>query len=178
MASTTKANPPNQTLFLRNLPTTGQKHMKKEDLRRNLYMLFTTYGAVLDVVHMRAPTLRNTAHIVFRDVETSTRAMRALQGFEFFGQELVISYAKGKSDIIAKLDGTFKIPTKEVPMEHQAEMTDLQRQVFGGGAPAAPKAAAPVAAEPEAKNGVKRPREEESEPEDDEDAAMDVSDSD
>lgn len=54
-----------------------------------LYMLFATYGPVLDVVTMRTAKMRGQAHIVFRDVQASTQAMRALQGFEFGGKEMV-----------------------------------------------------------------------------------------
>lgn len=76
---------PNQTLYISNLPD----KIQKVDLRRSLYMLFSTYGPVLDVVAMRTAKMRGQAHIVFRDVQTSTQAMRSLQGFEFFGRELV-----------------------------------------------------------------------------------------
>lgn len=52
-------------------------------------MLFATYGVVLDVVTMKTPKMRGQAHVVFRDVDSSTQAMRALQGFEFFGKPMV-----------------------------------------------------------------------------------------
>lgn len=52
-------------------------------------MLFSTYGPVLDVNATRAKGMRGQAHIVFRDIQTSTQAMRALQGFDFFGKEMV-----------------------------------------------------------------------------------------
>jgi len=54
-----------------------------------LYTLFATYGPVLDVVVMKTAKMRGQAHIVFRDVQASTQALRALQGFDFFGKELV-----------------------------------------------------------------------------------------
>ena len=56
-------------------------------------MLFSTYGPVLDIVTNRigskGQTMRGQAHVVFRDVQTSTQAMRALQGFDLFGKEMV-----------------------------------------------------------------------------------------
>ena len=58
-------------------------------MRMALYMLFATYGPILDVVHVRNSKMRGQAHVVFRDVQGSTQAMRALQGFDFFGRELV-----------------------------------------------------------------------------------------
>jgi RNA recognition motif-containing protein len=53
-------------------------------------MLFSTYGSVLDVVALRTMKMRGQAHITFKDVQTATQAMRALQKFEFFGREMVI----------------------------------------------------------------------------------------
>ena len=55
----------------------------------SLYTLFSTYGPVLDVVAMKTPKMRGQAHIVYRDIQASTQAMRALQGFDFFGKEMV-----------------------------------------------------------------------------------------
>lgn len=56
-------------------------------------MLFTTHGPVLDVVTSRvgakSQNMRGQAHVVLRDIQTSTQAMRALQGFELFGREMV-----------------------------------------------------------------------------------------
>jgi U2 small nuclear ribonucleoprotein B'' len=78
--------PPNQTLYVSNIPSSK---IQKEDLRRSLYTLFSTYGPVLDVVALRTMKMRGQAHIVYRDIQTATQAMRALQGFEFFGKEMV-----------------------------------------------------------------------------------------
>lgn len=72
-------------LYCTNLPD----KLRKEDLRFSLYTLFSTYGPVLDVVAMKGSKLRGQAHVVFRDIQASTQAMRGLQGFEFFGKEMV-----------------------------------------------------------------------------------------
>ncbi|KAF2185145.1 RNA-binding domain-containing protein [Zopfia rhizophila CBS 207.26] len=173
--SKVKAYPPNRTLYCKNLPD----KLKKDDLKRNLYMLFATYGVVLDIVALKTPKMRGQAHIVFRDIDSSTQALRALQGFDFFGKEMQLAYAKGKSDTIAKLDGTYKLPTKDQP-EPSAEMTSVQQAVFGGGP--SKSAAKPTQGQQDGQKGVKRGREEESDEdvamdEDDDDAAMDVSDS-
>lgn len=73
-------------LYITNLPSSK---IQKYDLRLSLYTLFSTYGPVLDVVAMKTMKMRGQAHIVFRDAQTATQAMRALKGFEFFGHELV-----------------------------------------------------------------------------------------
>lgn len=52
-------------------------------------MLFATYGVILDIVALKTMKMRGQAHVVFRDVDSSTQAMRALQGFTFFGKDMV-----------------------------------------------------------------------------------------
>ena len=91
--------------------------------------------------------------------------------------EQKIQYAKGKSDTIAKLDGTYRMP---VAAGNTTASTNLQQQIFGvppSSLPAPVQAAQAATTnggtetdgkEEEAK-GVKRGREEES----DEEVAMD-----
>lgn len=83
--------PPNQTLYVRDVPSAN---IKKEDLRTALYLLFSTYGPVLDVVALKTMKMRGQAHIVFRDVQTATQAMRALDGFNFLGHEIVSAHGQ------------------------------------------------------------------------------------
>ncbi|KFY36395.1 hypothetical protein V494_05042 [Pseudogymnoascus sp. VKM F-4513 (FW-928)] len=116
--------PPNQTLYITNLPSSK---IQKYDLRLSLYTLFSTYGPVLDVVAMKTMKMRGQAHVVYRDAQTATQAMRALRGFEFFGYELDIQYAKSKSDTIAKLDGTFHKPAAAAG---EVTATELQQSIF------------------------------------------------
>ena len=80
------AIPPNQTLYVTNLPSAK---IQKEDIRTALYMLFSTYGSVLDVVALKTMKMRGQAHIVYKDIQTATMAMRALDGFEFLGRPMV-----------------------------------------------------------------------------------------
>lgn len=115
---------PNQTLYITNIPSSKYQ---KEDLRRSLYMLFSTYGTVLDVVALLTSKMRGQAHVVFRDVQTATLAMRELQGFEFFGKEMRIQYAKSKSDIIARLEGTSRTSNVGVGAVVSSE---LQQSIF------------------------------------------------
>ncbi|RAH72708.1 U2 snRNP complex subunit MSL1 [Aspergillus aculeatinus CBS 121060] len=160
---------PNQTLYCTNLPDKLRKH----DLRLSLYMLFSTYGTVLDVVAMKTEKMRGQAHIVFKDVQASTQAMRALQGFEFFGKQMKIMYAKGTSDVIARLRGTYNLSVTTSGGQAVAASTELQKSIFGGppgSATLPPKHTGEVNGEEPTAHGLKRPREEES---DEEDAPMD-----
>ncbi|CAL5867719.1 uncharacterized protein PFLUO_LOCUS1938 [Penicillium psychrofluorescens] len=149
--------PPNQTLYCTNLPD----KLRKYDLRLSLYALFSTYGPVLDVVAMKTNKMRGQAHIVFKDVQASTQALRALQGFDFFGREMKIVYAKGQSNVIAKLRGTYIAPAVA---EGMVVSTDLQKSIFSG-----PPGALPPKPGVNGAHGVKRPRDEES---DEEEAPM------
>ncbi|KKK18829.1 hypothetical protein P175DRAFT_0494373 [Aspergillus ochraceoroseus IBT 24754] len=155
---------PNQTLYCTNLPDKLRKH----DLRLSLYTLFSTYGTVLDVVAMKTDKMRGQAHIVFKDVQASTQAMRSLQGFEFFGKPMKIVYAKGTSDVIARLRGTYNAPAGALG-QAPAASTDLQKSIFSGppGSTALPPR--PAGDVNGTAQGVKRPREEES---DEEEAPM------
>lgn len=112
------SNPPSVTLYITNindkvkkegelqillLPSSSSSQLKQPahslssalasccttELRRNLYALFSVYGKVLDVVHTRSPKTRGTAFIVFRDLASSTSALRGLDGEGFFGKQLV-----------------------------------------------------------------------------------------
>lgn len=130
--------------------------------------------------------------------------MRSLDGFEIFGHKMVcqsltppstlgasvswltqtqkISYAKSKSNVVAKLDGTFKLP--QTASAGHVEVTDLQQSIFNAPAPgqaapatnAVPAAtlkpgdAKPTDAASPASRGTKRPRDEEEES--DSDVAM------
>ncbi|KAI1446465.1 RNA-binding domain-containing protein [Annulohypoxylon stygium] len=182
--------PPNQTLYVTNLPS---NKIKKADLKTALYMLFSTYGPVLDVVTLKTMKMRGQAHIAFRDLQAATQALRSLEGFKFLGAELHIQYAKSKSDVIAKLDGTYKLPGSAAA---NVEMTEAQQSIFNAPAPGTSSTtgvAATIPAPPsglpakpprtsdqamtDAKSpdtrGQKRPRdEEEEEEESDEDVAM------
>ncbi|KAL2888612.1 U2 small nuclear ribonucleoprotein B'' [Ceratocystis lukuohia] len=127
---------PNQTLYVTNIPSAK---ITKPDLRTELYLLFSTYGAVLDVVALKTQKMRGQAHIVYRDIQTATQAMRALQGSEFLGLELKIQYAKSKSNFISKLDGTFKMPGSTQGAAEVA-VTELQASIFNAPAPGSKQA--------------------------------------
>jgi RNA recognition motif-containing protein len=76
---------PNQSLYIQNLP----EKLQKSDLRRNLYMLFSTYGPVIDITALKTPKMRGQAHILFRDINSAQLAMRNLNNTDFFGREMV-----------------------------------------------------------------------------------------
>jgi len=94
---------PNQTIYVNNL----NERIKKEELRKSLYAMFSQFGTVLDVVALKTLKMRGQAFVVFKDIPSATRAMRSMQNFPFYDKPIKIQFARGKSDIIAKMDGTF-----------------------------------------------------------------------
>lgn len=168
------AGSPNQSLYVKNL----NDKINTDDLKRALYMLFSTYGPVLDIVATRigkgGQKMRGQAHIVFRDIQTSTQAMRGLQNFEFFGKELQIAYARGESSVIPRLRGNFE-STSEATQTQEGVTAAVS--IFN-----APPPSAPVKPATEVPHGLKRTHEEvEAEDdapmeEDEDDAPMDEDD--
>lgn len=94
---------PNATLYVKNLDW----KIKKLLLRRALYSLFSRHGKVLEIVTLRRDGLRGQAFVIMNTVQNATAALQAEQGFTFFGKDMVIEYARTKSDRIAKRDGDY-----------------------------------------------------------------------
>eukprot|EP00919_Chromeraceae_sp_WS-2016_P030222 GHVR01071766.1.p1 GENE.GHVR01071766.1~~GHVR01071766.1.p1 ORF type:complete len:119 (+),score=13.15 GHVR01071766.1:49-405(+) len=95
---------PNQTLYVKNI----NDKLSIDDIKANLYELFTAYGDILDIVTVKSNKMRGQAFIVFRELTASSTALRSLQGFNFCGKELSICFSNSESDAVAKLNGTFK----------------------------------------------------------------------
>ena len=54
-----------------------------------LYMVFSQYGKVTDVIAKKGLKLRGQAWVVFEEETSSINAMRGKQGFSFYGKPLV-----------------------------------------------------------------------------------------
>jgi RNA recognition motif-containing protein len=125
-------------------------------LKKALYECFAQFGPVLDVVCMKTIKMRGQAFVVFKDVTAATNAIKGMQGFPFFGSEMQITFARGKSDCVAKLDGTYlprdaaEKQRKRKLDEERREKKKLEREAEKAAAKAA---AAAEAAGPEAAAG-------------------------
>ena len=58
-------------------------------MRVNLYMLFSTYGEVVQVRMRPTQQLRGQAFVVFKDQLSADRALNELQLLSVFGTQLV-----------------------------------------------------------------------------------------
>eukprot|EP00250_Pteridium_aquilinum_P035394 c9321_g1_i1 orf=89-787(+) len=109
--------PPSQTIYINNL----NEKIKKEELKKSLYAVFSQFGKIIDIVASKTLKLRGQAWVVFDDVTAATNALRQMQDFPFYDKSMRIQYAKTKSDAIAKADGTFVPKERRKKQEERAE---------------------------------------------------------
>jgi len=95
--------PPNHTLYVNNL----NEKVKLDELKKSLYHVFSQYGAILEIHASKTLKLKGQAWIVFDELSSATKALKAMANFTFYGKPMKVSFAKAKSDAVAKLDGTF-----------------------------------------------------------------------
>ena len=76
---------PNTTLYINNL----NDKINKDEIRSQLFALFTTYGKLIDVVATKTPKMRGQAFLVFTDLASATAALRACDGMTFYDKPMV-----------------------------------------------------------------------------------------
>lgn len=118
-------NAPNQTLYVNNL----NEKVKLEELKKSLYHVFTQFGNVLEIQAQRHLKLRGQAWIIFDDLSGATKALREMQGFSFYGKPMQVQFAKVKSDVVSKADGTFQARPKRKSAKEQKEGEPSPRKV-------------------------------------------------
>lgn len=138
-------SPPNQTIYINNL----NEKVKKEELKKSLYAIFSQFGPILDIVALKTLKMRGQAFVVFRDLTSATNALRSMQGFPFYDKPMRIQYAKSKSDAVAKKEGTFvqreKKPKEKRKAPEQAKPAKRQQTAQPVPVAAAQPVVAPVA---------------------------------
>ena len=118
---------PNNTIYANNL----NDKIKKEELKRSLYALFTQFGQVLDIVAMKTMAMRGQAFIIFKEINGATNALRSLQGFPFYDKPMKLGYAKKDSDIIAKIKGTHQEKSKKKKRKAKATPVSETNELDG-----------------------------------------------
>eukprot|EP00826_Nyctotherus_ovalis_P024539 TRINITY_DN1896_c0_g1_i17.p1 TRINITY_DN1896_c0_g1~~TRINITY_DN1896_c0_g1_i17.p1 ORF type:complete len:206 (-),score=66.35 TRINITY_DN1896_c0_g1_i17:133-750(-) len=103
------AIPPNQTLYIRNI----NEKVKPDELRKDLFLLFSTHGELLEINIKKSHKMRGQAFVVFKELSQAADAMHALQRFPFMGRELDIHFARTSSDILGKRRAEPKAPPRE-----------------------------------------------------------------
>ncbi|KAF9581736.1 hypothetical protein BGW38_001140 [Lunasporangiospora selenospora] len=132
-----EAPTPSPTLYIKNL----NEKTKLEVLKKSLRTIFGQYGKILEITAHSNIRMRGQAFVAFEDLSASSRALAEIQGFPLYGKQMMIQYAKNKSDIHAKKDGDYeehyqkRVLTKETfaddfkPAKRQAKRLAKQRQL-------------------------------------------------
>ncbi|KAF3666732.1 U2 small nuclear ribonucleoprotein B'' [Capsicum chacoense] len=134
--------PPNQTIYIKNL----NEKVKKEELKRSLYCLFSQYGRIVDIVALKTPKLRGQAWVVFSEVTAASHAVRQMQNFPFYDKPMRIQYAKSKSDCIAKAEGTYDKKKKQDEKVEKRKRAEETPQTGAANGPRADSNGGPAAA--------------------------------
>ncbi|KAF4528682.1 hypothetical protein B566_EDAN016576 [Ephemera danica] len=94
---------PNNTIYINNL----NEKIKKEELKKSLYAIFSQFGQIMDIVALKTLKMRGQAFVIFKEIGSATNALRSMQGFPFYDKPMRIQYSKTDSDVIAKMKGTY-----------------------------------------------------------------------
>ncbi|CAN4091405.1 unnamed protein product [Withania somnifera] len=127
--------PPNVTIYINNL----NEKIKLEELKKSLHAVFSQFGKILEVLAFKTLKHKGQAWVVFEEVSSASNALRQMQGFPFYDKTMRIQYAKTKSDVVAKADGTF-VPREK---ERGTRIKFSQISYVGGAKAAVPEAPAP-----------------------------------
>lgn len=133
---------PNHTIYINNL----NEKIKKDELKKSLYAIFSQFGQILDIVALKTLKMRGQAFVIFKDINSGTNALRSMQGFPFYDKPMRIQYSKKDSDMIAKMKGTFVERPKKVRKE--PEPVEIKKRKRGGQAAAQQVRDRGVASEP------------------------------
>lgn len=76
---------PNHTIYINNL----NERIKKEELKKSLYAIFSQFGQILDIVALKTLKMRGQAFVIFKEISSATIALRSMQGFPFYDKPMV-----------------------------------------------------------------------------------------
>ncbi|KAL4225433.1 hypothetical protein ACF0H5_016123 [Mactra antiquata] len=115
---------PNHTIYINNL----NEKIKKDALKKSLYAIFSQFGQILDIVALKTLKMRGQAFVIFKDINSSTNALRSMQGFPFYDKPMRIQYSKKDSDMVAKMKGTFVERPKKQKKEEEVPVETKKRK--------------------------------------------------
>ncbi|EEP80406.1 conserved hypothetical protein [Uncinocarpus reesii 1704] len=75
-----------------------EERVKVDQLKEALSEIFAEYGSILEIVAKSNLKAKGQAFIVFDNVDSATRAIEEINGFELFEKPMVLDYAKTRSD--------------------------------------------------------------------------------
>ncbi|XP_065072215.1 U1 small nuclear ribonucleoprotein A-like [Rhopilema esculentum] len=135
---------PKETIYINNL----NEKVKKEELKKSLYAIFSQFGPILDIVALKTLKMRGQAFVVFKDIASATNALRSMQGFPFYEKPMRIAYAKSRSEAILKVEGTFVPREKKQKEKRKADEEKSAKPAKRQPAPATQNVQAPIQTAP------------------------------
>ncbi|KAM3654234.1 U1 small nuclear ribonucleoprotein A-like isoform 2-T2 [Ammospiza maritima maritima] len=75
---------PNHTIYINNL----NEKIKKDELKKSLYAIFSQFGQILDILVSRSLRMRGQAFVIFKEMSSATNALRSMQGFPFYDKPM------------------------------------------------------------------------------------------
>ncbi|CAD7932163.1 unnamed protein product [Amoebophrya sp. A25] len=137
--------PENHTLYINNLNDRKNCELLKQELQR----VCSAYGDIHDIICMKSLKRRGQAWVVFKSIASAREAKERLQDYPLFDKPMRVDFARTKSDVISKEDGTFvprpKNTLKQDPTKRDAEKKKAEAQQAAKEAAAA---AAPSGVQP------------------------------
>ncbi|CAG2238808.1 SNRPB2 [Mytilus edulis] len=129
---------PNQSIYINNL----NEKIKKDELKKSLYAIFSQFGQILDIVALKTLKMRGQAFVIFKDINSANSALRSMQGFPFYDKPMRIQYSRKDSDLVAKMKGTFverpKRKKEEEPEVKKKKKTPASQRQNAAPAPQTP----------------------------------------
>ncbi|XP_013390025.1 U2 small nuclear ribonucleoprotein B'' [Lingula anatina] len=117
-------NRPGCTVYINNL----NEKIKKDELKKSLYAIFSQFGQILDIVALKTLKMRGQAFVIFKDINSATNALRSMQGFPFYDKPMRIQYSKKDSDVIAKMKGTYVERPKKKKVEEEVQEQQTKKK--------------------------------------------------
>ncbi|EON60799.1 hypothetical protein W97_00008 [Coniosporium apollinis CBS 100218] len=137
----TTTNPPNNTLYVRNL----EERIKIPELTSALSEIFSEYGTIIDIVAKKSLKRRGQAFIVFDSPDAAQRALEEVQGFDLFDKPMQLDYARTRSDATVKVEGT----EEELEVHKRRRLAEKERKQALAAAEEQKKLKRPAAGAPE-----------------------------
>jgi len=94
---------PNATLYVNNL----NEKIKIDELKKALFHVFSQFGSIVEICASKDLHRKGQAWVIFDNVESATKALGEMTNFSFYGKPMQVSFAKVKSDVVSKKDGSF-----------------------------------------------------------------------
>ena len=85
-------------MYVRNL----DESVKIPALIEALHGLFDEFGTIVDIVAKKSLKRKGQAFVIYDNVDSAQNAIDDLQGFDLFGQQMSLDFAKSRSDATVK----------------------------------------------------------------------------